>query len=89
MKNKLTWWAGIGTDAMLYMTGINKRDFFLNKEACRTAYDKGHKAVIEMFGNRLRIPAPSCVGFSYGHLVSLGAHVKFPDNSEPNVEPNK
>ena len=87
MDNKLTWWAGVGQSALLYLTGVNKRDFFLEQEACRIVNERGRREILEMFGDRLRMPAPSCAGLSYGHLASLGARVSFPDDSEPNVLP--
>jgi len=49
--------------------------------------DRGRKLVAEMFGNRLQMPPPNAASISYGHLASLGAKIRYPDNSEPNTEP--
>jgi len=81
------WHAGVAESAMLHLTGANQRDFFLDKEVCRLVNDRGRKKAREVFGYRPRMPAPSCAHLSYGHMASLGANVRFLDNSEPNVEP--
>lgn len=84
---RFEWYAGVAQSALIYMTGANQRDFFLDKEVCRRVNDKGRKGVRDLFGDRVRMPGPMCAAISYGHMASLGAKVIFPDNSEPNVEP--
>ena len=85
--NRFEWYVGVAQTALLHVTGANQRDFFLDKEVCRYVNDLGRKGVREIFGDRVRMPGPMCAAISYGHMISLGAKVHFPDNSEPNIDP--
>ena len=85
--NRFEWYVGVAQTALLHVTGANQRDFFLDKEVCRYVNDIGRKGVREIFGDRVRMPGPMCAAISYGHMISLGAKVHFPDNSEPNIDP--
>lgn len=86
-QKPFSWFAGVAQSALTSVTKVNLRDFFLDKEVCRMVNDKGRKMIVEMFDGRLRMPTPSAAAISYGHLASLGAHIRYPDNSEPNTEP--
>jgi hypothetical protein len=67
MGVKFNWYVGTAESALVYLTGVNRRDFFLDAETCRLVYDRGRKALLDLFGTGSAARA-GCAGISYGHM---------------------
>ena len=74
-------------DAIPYMAGVSMRDFFLDKQKCVYAWKEGTAALQDYFGELFPMRKPSLPPISYGHLISIGAPVFFPEHGEPNISP--
>ena len=91
----------VATDIIPSLSGIGMKDFHLDKKKCAYAWKTGLEKFKEYFGDLFSrpdddttsafdlfpMPKPSPAYISYGHLISIGAPVKFPDSGEPNVSP--
>ena len=78
-------------DVIPYIGGINDRQFYREPALCIKAWKKALTEIFEYFGEYVQLlkpRTPSAPSLSYGHLVSLGAPLKFPtEYGEPNVSP--
>jgi hypothetical protein len=74
-------------DALVYLSGITMKEFFMDKEKCAKAWKNGSEWIHDYFGDMLPLRNVSGPPISYGHLICLGAPVTYPENSEPNVKP--
>ena len=74
-------------DAVPYVSGVSMRDFFLDREKCAYAWREGLIRLKEDIGEVCPLRAPTPPPISYGHLICLGAPVKFPEDGEPNISP--
>lgn len=74
-------------DAIVYLGGINMREFYLDKVKCAMAWRISSQKLKDYFGDLLPASSVSGPPLSYGHLICLGSPVDFPDDGEPNVKP--
>jgi len=74
-------------DVVPYLGGITEGEFYRDAEKCAAAWKKANAAISDCFGELLPPRAPSAAPLSYGHLVSIGAQVNLPEDSEPNIRP--
>ena len=86
-KNGFSWFVGTTKTAILHLTGIPIKDYFMNPNACIEAYRKGRPLVRELFGEEVTLPAVSSPLIKYGHLNTLGVEVNFPEEGEPHPSP--
>ncbi|MCL1856077.1 MAG: hypothetical protein FWF84_00305, partial [Kiritimatiellaeota bacterium] len=76
-------------EAAVYLSGLNLREYFLNEKAFEKYWECGIVPLQKMFrdeGDRVALPGATTPMLSYGHLAALGATVRYPDDSQPNVE---
>ncbi len=74
-------------DVIPYLADITDKEFYWDGEKCAAAWKKANAAIEDYFGSRLDVRVPSAPPLSYGHLVSLGAPLRIPEEGEPNVRP--
>ena len=74
-------------DLVPYLGNISEKAFFLDADAAIAAWQKQIDFITSEFGDRLAPRAPSAAPLSYGHLVCLGAPLRYPDDAEPNISP--
>lgn len=74
-------------DVIPYLGGITEREFYMDSKKCIEAWKIANAKIAEYFGDLLAPRVPSAPPLSYGHLVSLGAPLKTPENGEPNIAP--
>jgi len=70
-----------------YLGGVSMKEFYLDKQKCARAWEIAAERFKKDFGDLIPFRKPSPPGISYGHLISIGAPVNFPDDGEPNVSP--
>jgi hypothetical protein len=76
-------WSVVGTPAaLLELTDIPIREYFLNPRACIELYRKGRPLLRELFGDDVIVPPPATPSISYGHVNTLGSNLIFPDDGE-------
>ena len=78
------WFTGSSYSALLEVTGIPIKDFYLYPSAGIELYRKGRTVLREMFEPDITLPALSTPPISYGHINGLGADLEFPDDGEVN-----
>ncbi len=79
-----TWSVGSTVTALIKLTGIRYRDYFLDFETNVRMYQEGEKKLAQLFEG---FPMPQMVtpAISYGHVNCLGAKLFFPDDGEVGV----
>ena len=76
-------WSAAGTQgALRELADVPIREFNLEPAACIEAYRRGVPLLAEMFGEDVRLPAPSTPAISYGHVNCLGSELLFPEGGE-------
>ncbi|MBR4949688.1 MAG: hypothetical protein IKZ25_02815 [Clostridia bacterium] len=78
---------GIYHDIYPYLGNVTEKEFYLDAEKCAKSWKIGNEKIMEVLGEHIKPRTPSCMPLSYGHLVSIGAHLNVPEDSEPNVIP--
>ncbi len=77
-----TWFVRSTYLALLEVTGIEIREFYLNPQAGIELYRKGRPMIREMFGPDVGLPGVSTPPISYGHPNGLGSKLTFPEGGE-------
>ncbi|MCL2517431.1 MAG: hypothetical protein FWF15_02595 [Oscillospiraceae bacterium] len=75
------------SDIVPYLGGITMKEFYTDYKKCAEAWKIAAKALKDYYGDLFPIPRPSGAPLSYGHLVSIGAPIFYPEDGEPNVKP--
>ena len=75
------------SDIVPYLGGITMREFYTDYKKCASAWKIAVKFLKEYYGDLIPIPTPSGAPLSYGHLISIGSPITFPENGEPNASP--
>ena len=83
-KTPFQWSAGSTYLALLEITGIPIRDFFLDPEAGITLYQEGRPRLRELYGPEIILPKVATPPISYGHAHCLGIELLFPEGGEVN-----
>jgi hypothetical protein len=83
-ERPFSWSVCSSVNALLDITGIPEKEFFLNPAAGNELFQKGRPALREIYGDD--VPAVSIMTppISYGHINTLGAELIFPDEGEVN-----
>jgi len=76
------WSVGSTYLALLEVTGVPIREFYLHPNACAEVYRAGRPKIREMFGECVALPGVSTPPISYGHANALGAPLLFPEGGE-------
>ena len=74
-------------DIIPYMADVKMKDFFMDKQKCVYAWKTSTAKLKEYYGDMFPMRKPAPAPISYGHLMSIGATVLFPDDGEPNILP--
>lgn len=74
-------------DLAPYLAGISTRTFFEDDDQLIAAWEKATQWTQDTFHGRLAPRTPTAAPLSYGHLVCLGAPLKYSEQAEPNVGP--
>ena len=72
-------------DVIPYLGKISEKEFFLDAEKAAKAWKTANAIIADFFGDLLKPRTPGAAPLSYGHLVCLGAPLRIPDDSEPNI----
>lgn len=76
-----TWSVGSTVTALIALTGIRYRDYFLDFETNVRMYQEGEAKLAKLFGG-FAMPQMITPAVSYGHVSCLGAELLFPENGE-------
>jgi len=68
--------------ALLELTGVPIREFYLDPSTCVEVYKEGRPLLREMFGDEVRLPGVATPPISYGHVNGLGSKLTFPEGGE-------
>jgi hypothetical protein len=83
MPDSFTWYADACPDALLPLTGIGDRAYFLDPGQGVELYRRGRPLFREIYpedsGVRLTLTTPL---IKYGHVSTLGAGLQFPENGQ-------
>jgi len=74
-------------DVVPYLAGISMHAFFTDAQLCAKAWRIANQKLKDFFGDLLQPRKPSPPPLSYGHLICLGAPVRYPEDGEPNISP--
>lgn len=74
-------------DIIPHIAGITDREFYTEPEKCVAAWKKAIPAMDEFFGDFAVAHPVGAPPLSYGHLISLGAPLRIPEEGEPNIRP--
>ena len=74
-------------DVAPYLAGVSERDFFLDADKLILAWKAATEWTLDTFHGRIPPREPTAAPNSYGHLICLGAPVRYSDNAEPNISP--
>ena len=85
-KDEFNWFVGTSQNALLKLTDIPIREFYLDPNACIEAYRKGRDKLRELFGSEVPSKPISTPMIKYGHLNTLGAQLDFPEGGEPHFK---
>jgi hypothetical protein len=83
-ETKFSWSVSASYLALLEITGIKIKEMFLNSGAGIALYKTGRPLIRDMFGSEILLPTPMTPPISYGHINTLGAELRFPDDGEVN-----
>lgn len=80
-----TWYANTSYYVLLDISGITLKDFNINPDAGIELFKEDHRrAVKEIYGTEVEVPAITTPKISYGHINGLGLELLFPDKGEVN-----
>jgi hypothetical protein len=80
-----TWYANTSYYVLLDISGITLKDFNINPDAGIELFKEDHRrAVKEIYGTEVEVPAITTPKISYGHINGLGVELLFPDKGEVN-----
>ncbi|HPK35863.1 MAG TPA: hypothetical protein PKX70_08590, partial [Oscillospiraceae bacterium] len=76
-----TWSTGSTVTALIKLSGISYREYFLDVEKNVRMYQEGEKKLAELYQG---FPMPQMItpAISYGHVNCLGAELFFPEDGE-------
>ncbi|MDD5599224.1 MAG: uroporphyrinogen decarboxylase family protein [Victivallaceae bacterium] len=83
-ETPFSWSVTAGIGALLDITGIPEKEFFLNPSAGIELFRKGRSVLREIYRSDVNIISPLTPPISYGHINTLGAELIFPDEGEVN-----
>jgi hypothetical protein len=66
------------------IAGVTTKSMHFDVDSILKAFD-GARPLAKELG--VEPPSPRLYGFGYPHVAALGAHIEFPEDSEPNVSP--
>jgi len=81
-QTKFRWDMGATYAALLEVTGIPIKEYFLNPSAGIELYRRGEPVLRDMFGPDVKPAGLATPPVSYGHVNGLGADLIFPDGGE-------
>lgn len=85
--NPITFKTEIYPDLIPYLGGINENEYFTNIDALIMSHKKQLEFIPSVFGDTVAPLNPAPAHLSYGHLVCIGATIKYSETAEPNVTP--
>ena len=88
MNRKINKSVEIYIDAAIYLGEVSFVEYYTQPSVFKKAWEKSQKALNEMFGGVIEYmscPGLSCPPISYGHLGCIGAEMRYPENSDPNM----
>lgn len=74
-------------DLAPYLAGISAREFFLDADKLIAAWKAATEWTLDTFHGRLKPRTPTAAPNSYGHLICLGAPLRYSESAEPNISP--
>ncbi|MFA6714922.1 MAG: uroporphyrinogen decarboxylase family protein [Victivallales bacterium] len=83
-ETPFSWSVTAGISALLDITGIPEKEFFLNPSAGIKLFREGRTALRKIYGSDVNMVSPMTPPISYGHINTLGAELLFPDEGEVN-----
>jgi len=75
-------------DALIYLGGTGFGEYYTQPSVFKKAWETSRRSLEEMFGGVMEymsLPGLSCPPLSYGHLGCIGAKIRYPENSDPNM----
>ena len=89
MKRKINRVAEIVQDATIYLGGVTVCEYFTQPSVFKKMWETSRRKFDEMFGETrehiIIYPGIHCPAISYGHLGCIGAKIRYPEDSEPNM----
>jgi len=90
MKHKINRIVEVSVEELVYLGKVSYGEFYTQPSAFKKAWEPGYRALSEMFGGDgvkeyVAMPHITCPHLSYGHLGCIGAQIRYPDDSEPNM----
>ena len=88
MKRKINRSVEIVIDATIYLGGVGIGEYYTQPSVFKKAWESSQRMLNEMFGGVMEYISPtgiSCPPLSYGHLGCIGAKIRYPENSDPNM----
>ncbi len=74
-------------DLVPYLAGITLKEFFLDTDRLIRAWYTATEWTLDTFHGRLKPRTPGAAPNSYGHLICLGAPLRYSEQAEPNISP--
>ena len=74
-------------DVAPYLAGVSEKEFFLDADQLVRSWKAATEWTLDTFHGRIPPRQPTAAPNSYGHLMCLGAPIRYSDNAEPNVLP--
>ena len=75
-------------DAVIYLGGVGFAEYYTQPSVFKKAWETSRRSLDEMFGGAMEymsLPGLSCPPLSYGHLGCIGAKIRYPESSDPNM----
>lgn len=87
MNNRPQFTVEIYHDVAPYLAGVSEKDFFLDADKLILAWNAATEWTLDTFHGRIPPREPTAAPNSYGHLICLGAPIRYSDSAEPNISP--
>jgi len=87
MQNKTNRIVEVSVEELVYLGKTAYGEYYTNPSVFRKTWETGYQALREMFADSeyVSLPGISCPPLSYGHLGCIGAKIRYPEDSEPNM----
>jgi len=83
-----SYYAALSFGVLPRLIDVKLKDMYLKPEVAARCFTEGVEIAKDIYGEKIRLPAPAVPAISYIHLSALGAKIQFPeDDGEPNARP--